>query len=321
MSRTQPYVIPKEKIKEVKSWRLPYWTDKPVWESERVNENIRQRSRVKIFLPEKPVAAPVVEEKSVVVSEDIHTLPNLPTAEELETIRREAYNEGLEQGLVEGRQQGHQEGFAQGRQEGQEEGLEAGTNEGYQAGFSQGEEAGQAKAQADVNMVVMRLERIFDNLNSHISERDQQLPQVLSQLVVDLCQQIVEQELKQGAENIEQLVQQALAQLPEGEQHIKIFVGPDDAKHLQASMEATGAKLNYQVDKQLPAGSCRVESAHSLVEYSVTERMQQLLQEVQQQMLEVIPSEPLESEPLQSESLATESEHQPDYEDNNHDSE
>lgn len=306
MAKEHTKVLDPSRIKEVKPWRLPYWTDKPVWESERPDSNIRQRSRIKIIHPEakselneKQLSEKDLSEKELDESnqQELNELPQLPTAEELENIRREAYNAGLEQGLIEGRQQGHQEGFAAGQQEGQTQGLEAGTNEGYQAGFSQGESVALAQAQERTDAVVQQLQQLISNLHSHINERDQQIPQVLTQLVVDLCQQVVGQELQQGSANIQQFVQQALAKLPEGEEHVRIFVSSSDAEHLAQSLQASGSELNYQVDATLNAGECRVESEHSLTYYSVSAHMQQLLEEVQQQMLASV-AEPI-AEPEQ----------------------
>ena len=92
--------------RDVKPWRLPYWTEPPAW------------------LAEKAAA-----EETEAVAADVHEADDvipMPTAEELENIRREAYNAGLEQGLVEGRQQGHKEGY------------DNGHKEGYAAAFAEG---------------------------------------------------------------------------------------------------------------------------------------------------------------------------------------
>ena len=300
MTKTSHAVIPAEQATNLKKWRLPFWTEEPVWESEKVGTNIRRRSRVKVIQPDEPEAAPAAKAaeslptEATVPSEEVEDI-HLPTAEELETIRREAYNEGLEQGLVEGRNNGHQEGFAQGEQEGRAQGLEAGTNEGYQAGFAQGEAEGLAKAQANTNMIVTRLTRVMDTLNSRISERDQALPNILAKMVEALCKQVLQTELSQGSANIHALVQASLAQLPEGADNIHVWIGPDDAKHLQHSLAELGQSLNYSVDNSLPAGGCRIESSHSLVEYSSAEHLQQLVAKAQQQLLAALTDPETES--------------------------
>lgn len=319
MTKPSHLIIPAEQVTELKKWRLPFWTETPVWESERVHNNIRRRSRVTIIPPERPVpeSQPATEVVTEVNRDELTEVP-LPTAEELETIRREAYNEGLEQGLIEGRDNGHQEGFVRGEQAGRAQGLEAGTNEGYQAGFAQGEAEGLAKAQADTNMIVTRLIRVMDSLNSRISERDQALPDILTKLVEALCKQVLQTELSQGSANIHALVQAALAQLPEGADNIHLWVGPDDAQHLQRSLDELGQSLNYSVDNSLPAGGCRIESTHSLVEYSSAEHLQQLVEKTQQQLLAAltvpdseIPESEVLAEPSQAEVVTPDDTGQP----------
>lgn len=274
------HTIHAEDAKEVKPWRLPFWTEQPVWVSHKTERDIRapQRHPQIETEPEQPVADSGAE---VAADEALA----LPTAEELENIRRQAYNDGLEQGLVEGRQQGHKDGYEAGRKEGYDAAFQQGHDEGRKEGFRTGEEEGRRKAQADVNTVVGRLERIIRHLHSHLHERDQQMPEVLASLVAGMCAQVLGHELQHGAVNILQFVQRALAELPEGEDKIQVFVGPDDARHLQNSLDTSGTELHYRVDDKLPAGACRVESEHSLVEYSSHEYLNQLLEQVLTQMM------------------------------------
>ena len=287
MTKPLQPVIPVGTNADVKRWRLPFWTDKPAWESERLSKNVRTRSRVVVIKPEPmPVAFEVEPDVEVVEEiEDVLEPVVLPTAEEIETIRREAHNDGLEQGLIEGRQQGHQEGHQQGYASGHAEGLAAGHNEGYQQGFGEGNERAEQKNKADFVILAKRFERITQELTSRIVQRDNDLPEVLTKLVSGICTQVVGHELSQGAKHIYQFVQAALNQLPEGEENIQVFVGPDDAKHLQASIEQTGHSIRYEVDPQLPAGGCRVESKNSLVEFSAQEHLQQLLAQMHEKLL------------------------------------
>lgn len=261
--------ISAEDARNVKPWRLPYWTEPPAWEAEKAEQEAAQQAAA----------------RQAVTDEQGEPLA-FPTAEELETIRREAYNDGLEQGLVEGRQQGHKEGFEAGRKEGYDAAFAEGRQAGYDEGLQQGNEAGRLKAQADTNLVVTRLQRIAATLHSHLEQRDQQLPEVLAALVAGICSRVLGEELRDGAVNILQFVQRALAELPGGEKDIRVVIGPDDARHLQNSLELTGTEMHYRVDDKLPAGSCRVETEHSLVEYSSQDYLQQLLDNVLTQMMQ-----------------------------------
>lgn len=286
MNRPLQPVIPVGTEANVKRWRLPFWTEKPAWESERLAENVRTRSRVVVIKPEPAVEELPVEPEPIVEEiEDVLEPVQLPTAEEIETIRREAHNDGLEQGLIEGRQQGYQEGHEQGYSKGYAEASELGHKEGYEAGYSEGNERAEQKNKADFLTLSKRFDNISKKLTSRITERDSELPEVLTKLVTSICTQVVAHELSQGAQSIYQFVQAALNQLPEGEENIQIFVGPDDAKHLQMSIDEQGQDLTFEVDAQLPAGVCRVESENSLAEFSAPEHLQQVLAKLHDKML------------------------------------
>ena len=94
--------------------------------------------------------------------------------------------------------------------------------------------------------------------------------------------------------------------MPSGEKNIRVFVSPDDARHLQTSLEVCGDELHYSVDDKLAAGQCRVESEHSLIEYSTADHMQQLLERVQQQLLHQTHGFPDDGEKLSTDSLDSE---------------
>ncbi len=265
--------IPAKEAREIKPWRLPFWTEPPAW------------------IVEKEAAEKKAAEQAGDDDRDAVKV-SLPTAEELENIRRDAYNAGLEQGLIEGRQQGQHEGYDAGHAEGYKAAFDQGHAEGREEGFAAGEADGKRKGQADINAVVGRLERVFKQLQSGLSERDQQLPEVLAALVAGMCERVIGSQMAEGAVNIHRFVQHALAELPSGEDEVKVLVGPDDARHLQISLDNSGLTLNYSVDDKLPAGSCRIESEHSLVEYSSADYLNQLLDSVLPQLMHQAASFP-----------------------------
>lgn len=245
--------IPAESAEEARPWRLPFWTEPPVHTVERE--------------PDPDAEAPDAE------AADDDSPPNFPTAEELEAIRREAYNAGLEQGLVEGRQQGHKDGydagFAEGQADGKAQGFEAGKKEGSTAGFQEGKALGSQEVADEAE----RLRQINATLTATLKERDAELPDVMLMLLTRLAEQVLEHELNSGADSIAQFVDKAIAALPSGETLAKVYVSEADSE-LLASHSAASKLL---VDKTLNAGECRVESENTLVEYSVSESLQQTI--------------------------------------------
>ena len=249
--------IPAESAEEARPWRLPFWTEPPVHTVER-----------------EPDPADSDDESAGKADADINeSPPNFPTAEELEAIRREAYPAGLEQGLVEGRQQGHKDGydagFAEGQADGKAQGFEAGKKEGSTAGFQEGKALGSQEVADEAE----RLRQINATLTATLKERDAELPDVMLMLLTRLAEQVLEHELNSGADSIAQFVDKAIAALPSGETLAKVYVSEADSE-LLASHSAASKLL---VDKTLNAGECRVESENTLVEYSVSESLQQTI--------------------------------------------
>ena len=256
--------IPAEHAGAARPWRLPYWTDEPVYAVEK----------------EEPEAN---EDDDSEHEEPIRVSP--PTAEELEKIRREAYNDGLEQGLVEGRQQGVQKGREEGMEEGRKLGYDAGFSEGKDAGNRAGYDEGKQQAAVEAEAVAGRLNRIAATLMQGIAERDRELPQVMVNLLSELARNVLGHELTTSNQAIRGYVEAAMEALPGGEKAVRILVSSDDAELIQ---EVSEEGLNWppmQIDKRLECGEGRVESEHSRVEYSASEHLKHTLEELAARML------------------------------------
>lgn len=258
--------IPAEKAGSARPWRLPFWTDEPAYavEKEEPEENATDAEAVQSEPPRK--ISP-------------------PTAEELEKIRREAYNDGLEQGLVEGRQQGVQAGREEGIEEGRKQGYDIGLAEGKDAGNRIGYDEGRARAQEELAAHTERLNRIATVLLQGVAERDAELPQVMVNLLSGLAATVLGHELSVSDQAIQRYVEAAIESLPGGEKALRIFISQDDSELIQQVSEQGIDWPPLAVDKRLRVGECRVESEHSRVEYSAREHLQHTLESLAARML------------------------------------
>ena len=227
------------------------------------------------------------EDDELVLADDSVQL-HYPTVEELEKIRRDAYTDGLEQGLIEGRQkgqkEGHDAGFKQGFQEGQTQGLKQGQEQGFHEGREKGYQTGEQATQGECQ----HLQHLVQQLLGSIQERDSQLPTVLTNLLVMMSEQVLQHELQVGAQSIYKFIEQSLDFLPSGEACCQIDISQDDYQLLQTTIQQQGSVEwldTLKVDAQLNAGHCRVTSEHSLVEYSLSDAMQQQLLQIAEQCL------------------------------------
>ena len=263
--------IPAEEVQEPKPWHLPYWVEPP---------HLVQQ-----------------EEDVLVEEEEIEVEPL--TAEQLEQIRQEAYNEGLEQGLVEGRQKGEKLGYEAGHKEGVEEGHKEGLEKGLAEGKEQGETTALQEGKARTDQKVVELNSVLNELYQPIKQEKEQLDTLLPELVLKLVEQIVEAELGSGSDHAVRFVKQALLDLPTGAENIQIYLNALDLPYVEAAIEQDpnwNEQWSIHEDTSIQAGGCRIGSHESIVDFTREKRWQKLLNQfVENYQLGELKADSLES--------------------------
>jgi len=252
--------IPADEVAESKNWNLPFWTE-----------------------PASVIKAREKEESETTVEEEEIEIEPL-TAEQLEQIRQEAYNEGLQQGLVEGRQKGEKLGIEEGR----EEGLKLGQDEGRKLGFEAGSDEGKSQAlqegKKQTDDTVTQLQTVITTLESQFSQQKTAMEDLLPELVIMLSQAVVGEELDQGSAHIVALVNTALEALPLSQSQVSIEVHALDLPHLEAAFQGSKFASCLTNNDDLEPGGCRLLSEYSTVDFSVSERWQSVLSSYHSQL-------------------------------------
>ncbi len=177
-----------------------------------------------------------------------------PTADEVEAIRRAAYEEGLQ------------------------EGREAGRAEGFQAGFKSGE--------AEIKATITRLGQIARVLLEPIPAQDDELEQVVLQMVERICKRVVHRELILDSSQVLLVVREALDCLHPGAQRIRIHLNPADAAIvLQGLRDAGELEEGWRIvpHPTITPGGCIVETDTSMVDARAEKRLASVLQQVYEQ--------------------------------------
>lgn len=252
-----------EKIKEVKPWRLPYWTGEPD------------------FAPEDN--APDAEDSEA--DNETVDVAQLPTVEEVENIRREAYTAGLEQGLIEGRQKGHQEGLEQGHKEGHQKGFDEGKQQGHTQGQTEGEQQGREQGLEQMQQVAAHVQALANTLQMTLNERDAQLPKVMAHLVEQVAKHVLRRELHTGCDTLATFIQQAIDALPTGLPHVSVWVSAQDKPYVEQANANVLPRWDIQIDDNLDAGQCRVQGEHSLVEIDLEQQFGQHIRDLADRLL------------------------------------
>ncbi len=181
----------------------------------------------------------------------------LPTVQEVEAIRAEAAQLGMQAGHDAGYAAGHKEGFAAGHIDG----LQKGHEEGYQAGYDQ------AKVE------IANLTTALTNLIQEIDE----FPTAMGEPLVDLAYQIAER--LSGREGMDRTpfimaVQEALMKLPKPGEKLFIRIRPEesDAWKKAADDEGLPFRCILLFDENVPPGHAYVEAQGTRLDIGIEAR-------------------------------------------------
>jgi flagellar assembly protein FliH len=242
---------------EAKLWDLPTVDDhealETLKESQVTNVLNRPKNQWKYEAPEK--------------EEDLKPL----TAQEIESIRTAAYQEGLLSGHEEGFDKGHKEGL----EKGQAEGLELGTKEGFEEGSN--------NAKSHIDEQIDKLRQLFDNAQTPTAQIDDDVKNEVVIMAINLAKAIIKSEVNQSQETILKAVNEGIALLPINEQEYQICLHEDDIAMLTEHLtEQYIHDNNWQLvaSSDIARGGCKIHTKSNAVDVSIEKRCQQVFEQL-----------------------------------------
>lgn len=196
------------------------------------------------------VGEPEEEEPPVVVVEEAE-YPAMPTAEEIEAMQKQAYEEAR----------------AAGYRDGSERGYRDGREEGYRVGYDEG--------RADAASLAKRLQDVIECLSEPLAQVDEQVEQELVALAIAIAKQLVRRELRTEPGEIVAVVREAMAILPSGARKIGLYLHPDDAELVRSTLALDELAPRWKIveDPLLTRGGCRVIADASRIDATVESRL------------------------------------------------
>jgi flagellar assembly protein FliH len=166
----------------------------------------------------------------------------MPTAEDLDRIQQEAWQEGYDLGLEEGRKAG------------------------YEAGYKTGEVAAE------------RLHQLAEALSVESLRQDQAIAREVLDLALNVAQQLLRATIQAQPQGILVVIREALQSLPTLTGHHKVVVHPDDAAVVREWLEQEHGHLSWKVleDEQMSPGGFRFESANNELDASMETRWREV---------------------------------------------
>ncbi|MCP5160341.1 MAG: flagellar assembly protein FliH [Hahellaceae bacterium] len=210
--------------------------------------------------------------KAVEVEEEVKPL----TAAELEDIRLAAWNEGLEDGRKEGLAKGHSEGLEQGHAEGKAKGLVEGKAEGMRLGA----EHAQQQRQQEIDELLQRVSGVLEELLEPIRLHEDEIEEAVLNLVLAISRAVTRRELQIDSRQIAGVVREAFQLLPETKDNVRIHINPVDEVWVSPLLAKLEANASLSMNDAILAGGCKVETQHSLIDFTVEKRFQKVVQQM-----------------------------------------
>ena len=210
------------------------------------------------------------------------------TVEELEQIRKDAFEEGKTQGYEEGKKQGYDDGYNEGNTKGHQEGLDQGRQEGYQEGLAQGNEDGFLQGhnegvESGQKVVLEQVERfryLADALANPLRQVDKDVTDEIAYIISRLVKVITKKEIAKNADFLVKSIEKAISILPNAKKGATIYLNPDDLSVVQAALGSEYMQQqHYQLveDPALEVGDVKVSNEQSLIDWRIDDRIDALL--------------------------------------------
>ncbi len=182
----------------------------------------------------------------------------LPTAEEIERIHEQAY----------------QEGFAEGKKAGMAKGVEEGRRQGLELGREEGVRQGLAEAKAQVDQKLAALGGLMQSLLDPMAQRQEQIQEAMVNLAMTVARSVIYRELHSRQETLQALIQEAFSILPARASDVLIRHHQSDTELLREVLQSVGLNADLRTDAQVSAGGLMVETRNQLIDFTLEKRFQ-----------------------------------------------
>ena len=161
-----------------------------------------------------------------------------------------------------------------------------GYKEGYEQGFEEGEKAGfaemQTKMQLEIQESISHIEQCGQQFVLELAKAHDEVGKDFIQLAIDLAQSMTKTQIQLHPESIVSIVEESINLLPLIHQPAQIFLHPLDAKIIEENLSQKLAPDGWKImaDQTIERGGCRLETAHNIIDSTVTTRWARLTEQL-----------------------------------------
>ena len=161
--------------------------------------------------------------------------------------------------------------------------LESIQKQAYEEGFAQGLKNGTEHKKQEIEQNIESLRSIIELLTEPLKELDDVVVNQLAQLSMSVAKQVVRRELHTNEGEIVGIVREAMSALPASTREIVLNIHPDDAELVRNAFslgeETESEELFWKVieDPMLSRGGCKITSENSTIDATVEGRLNRII--------------------------------------------
>jgi flagellar assembly protein FliH len=157
----------------------------------------------------------------------------------------------------------------------------AAQEDGYKDGFEKGRHDGLAAGKADIQQQVSELQTLISTLNAPLMGIEEVIEQQVVNLTTVLTRQVVMNELAMTPDSIATLFRAAISQLPLTNRQLTIRIHPDDLSLVQKGIsESEQASWTWLEDKSLTRGGLDIDSIDTHIDATVETRIKSAIEKL-----------------------------------------
>lgn len=153
--------------------------------------------------------------------------------------------------------------------------IERIQQQAYEEGFALGRREGYAAGQTEIRSRCQQLEQILNVLDEPLRQMDEQVERELVQLSLALARQIVRREIRMDPGQVIAVVREAVEMLPVAARGIRVHLQPDDAAVVRESLTLSEERPRWRIveDPVLSRGGCKITTDNSYIDATLDNRI------------------------------------------------
>jgi flagellar assembly protein FliH len=156
------------------------------------------------------------------------------------------------------------------------EGYTKGLAEGFQNGHSEGIATALAESKIQIDNTIDQLTSLLNSLNDEIALADQTISADLLALALDVAQAMLRTALNVQPDLVIPVISEAIHDLPNLQQHAKIFLHPSDAVIVKAHLSNEPHHWRIIEDDEITPGGCRIDTQSNQIDATMQGRWQRI---------------------------------------------